>query len=149
MDFLRGIEPYQRITPTPRAFLIFAPLPASKEAAGGVGAAGSLGFVGRLLALSFRVRPRLLSEAKGWRLSVIADASAPFARPGGRELQEREKGTGPWAMSPETEEKDRPIDPMSGIEFVRERARSGVEPNGQADGRQPFMPQECLTTPAF
>jgi hypothetical protein len=29
------------------------------------------------------------------------------------------------------------------------QARTGFGPNGQTDGRQPFMPQEYLTTPAF
>jgi hypothetical protein len=48
----------------------------------------------------------------------------------------------------ERREKDRPIDPTSGKKFARKRARSGVEPR-QADGRQPFMPQEYLTTPVF
>jgi hypothetical protein len=38
-------------------------------------------------------------------------------------------------------EKDRPIDPMSGKKFARKRARTGFEPLGIADGRQPFMPR--------
>jgi hypothetical protein len=44
-------------------------------------------------------------------------------------------------MSPRTGDKDRPIDPMSGTEFARKRARTGFEPIGKADGRQPFMPR--------
>ena len=51
---------------------------------------------------------------------MIADARAPFARPSGRELQEREKGTAP-STDPARKsgdrdllDKDRPIDPMSG-----------------------------------
>ena len=44
-------------------------------------------------------------------------------------------------MSPRTAEKDRAIDPLSGKKFARKRARTGFEPNGQADGRQPFMPR--------
>jgi hypothetical protein len=63
---------------------------------------------------------------------MIADAGRRFARPGGRELQEREKRTpripGHAPGIGDLAEKDRPIDPMSGIEFARKRARTGFEP---------------------
>jgi hypothetical protein len=54
-------------------------------------------------------------------------------------------GTGTW--DPRKRQADR-----SDVrqEYARlKRPRTGFEPNGQADGRQPFMPQEYLTTPAF
>ena len=46
-------------------------------------------------------------------------------------------------------EKDRPIDPTSGKKFARKRARTGFEPLGVADGRQPSLPQEYPRMPAF
>ncbi len=46
-------------------------------------------------------------------------------------------------------EKDRPIDPMSGKNSPASPSPNRFLANGQADGRQPFMPQEYLTTPAF
>jgi hypothetical protein len=91
-DFLRRIEPYQGLTPTPRAFFLLAPLPASNEATGRRDAARSHGFECRFLGLHFEFVLAFSSEVKGWRLFMIADARALFARPGGRELQEREKG---------------------------------------------------------
>ena len=83
---------------------------------------------------------------KGWRRFTIADAWAPLPDLAAAEPDEREKGTpastdpGTCARDRDLAEKDRPIDPMSGKKFVRKRARTGFEPNGQADGRQPFMP---------
>jgi hypothetical protein len=54
---------------------------------------------------------------------MIADARAPFVRLGGRGADEREKGTPrSGSKSPrDLAEKDRPIDPMSGMEFARKR----------------------------
>jgi hypothetical protein len=40
-------------------------------------------------------------------------------------------------MSPRTEEKDRPIDPMSGKKFARKRARTGFEPLDKRTGASP------------
>ena len=91
------------------------------------------------------------SKVKGWRLFMIADARASFRptrRP--RSLMNARKGN-PASTEQKPRgptEKDRPIDPTSGKNSpaspspIRRRAR-------QADGRQPFMPQEYLTTPAF
>ena len=46
-------------------------------------------------------------------------------------------------------EKDRPIDPTSGKNSPASKEPEPVSEPIQADGRQPFMPQEYLTTPAF
>jgi hypothetical protein len=46
-------------------------------------------------------------------------------------------------------EKDRPIDPMSGKNTSAEKSPIRGQAFESADGRQPFMPLECLTTPAF
>jgi hypothetical protein len=72
---------------------------------------------------------------------MIADARAPFARPGGRGADERRREPGPWTMSPRTEDKDRPIDPMSGNKFARKRPEpvSGFGNSGRA--QKPFMPR--------
>jgi hypothetical protein len=91
--------------------------------------------------------PSLRSRTVGRRLSDSAAA----------EPDEREKRK-PGSMAP------RAMGPGTGSGTSRKKAgqsirrparirplhqaRSGVEP-WQADGRQPFMPQECLTTPAF
>ena len=60
----------------------------------------------------------------------------------------RSPGYGPGDLGPA--DKDRPIDPTSGKNYVRlNKARTGFEPNGQADGRQPFMPANVSRTPVF
>jgi hypothetical protein len=65
----------------------------------------------------------LMKRVKGWRLFHDRGRTGALCPTGGRKLQEREKGTGvPWTMSPRTGDKDRPIDPMSGMEFVRKRS---------------------------
>jgi hypothetical protein len=86
----------------------------------------------------------LFKQEKGWRhfdrgRRLCQTLDAISVRLGAREPHCAKKGTlqGPKARGPG---KDRPIDPMSGMEFARLNARSGVEPLGMADGRQPFMP---------
>ena len=119
LDLLRRIEPYQGITPTPRAFFIFAPLPASKEATGGVGAAGSPGF--SVVSLVFISSSSSLFE-RGEGLAPFSyrgRSGAVSVRPRRpRSLVARKGIPGsmdPRVMSPGTAaEKDRPIDPMSG-----------------------------------
>jgi hypothetical protein len=99
----------------------------------------------------------LLKQEKGWRrfydrgrfrrrLSGSAAASRKGEKKGAvarriPRVMSPGRGRGPA-------EKDRPIDPTSGKKFARKRARSGFEP-WQADGRQPFVPEDYLTTPAF
>jgi hypothetical protein len=96
----------------------------------------------------------LIEQVKGWRRFMVADGvlvgrvGAVSARPQGPRSLVAPEGESrrpriPGFMSPGTEDprKDRPIDPMCGKNYVRlKRARSRFEPNGQADGRQPFMP---------
>jgi hypothetical protein len=53
-------------------------------------------------------------------------------------------------MGPVASRKRQRFDPMSGINLrPLQEARSGVGSFAAADGRQPFMPQEYLTNPAF
>ena len=45
---------------------------------------------------------------------------------------------------------DRAIDPMSGKNYVRfETSPVRFRALGHADGRQPFMPRDCLTNPCL
>ena len=151
MDFLRRIEPYQGLTPTPRAFFYFC---AASRLKRGHGAASARPVCAGSCVVpwsSFRVPLAISSEVKGWRLFLIADARALPSDPGGRgasPMRKREPGVcGP--KSPRTRDKDRLIDPMSGIEFARKRARTGFEPLRIANGRQPFMPLRVSHDPCL
>ena len=80
------------------------------------------------------------------RLSDWA-AAEPHCEKGSLSVHGACPGYGPGTG---TRGKDRAIDPMSGNNMTASyRARTGFGPLGVADGRQPFMPQECLTMPAF
>jgi hypothetical protein len=79
----------------PRAFFLFAPLPASKEATGRVGAARSPGFQCRFLGLHFEFVLAFSTEVKGWRLFLIADAWALPSDPGGCSRRARENAFHP------------------------------------------------------
>ena len=147
LDFLRRIEPYQGITPTPRAFFYFC---AASRLEGGHGAASALpvrmGFMCRFLGLHFEFLLAFSSEVKGWRRfhdrgrlgAVLSDLAAA-------EPDEREKGTrrpripGACPGRDLRKKTGRSIRCPARIRPLK-RARTGFEPNGQADGRQPFMP---------
>jgi hypothetical protein len=62
--------------PDPKAFFLFARLPASKVAAGGVGPARSPGFQYRFFGLHFEFVLAFSNEVKSWHLFMIADARA-------------------------------------------------------------------------
>ena len=94
LDFLRRIEPYQGFTPTPRAFFSLCAASGLEGGDGAIGAARSAGFQCRFLGL--HLESLWPFERARWRAGaffMIADAQASFARPSGRELQEREKET--------------------------------------------------------
>ena len=156
MDFLRRIEPYQRLTPTPRAFFYFC---APSRLKRGRGAASALPVrMGSCVSLVFVSGPPVLSsKRRAGAIFKIADARAPFpSDPGGRGasfMRKREPGVrGPIPGSQPgtgTRDKDRLIDPMSGIEFARKRARTGFEPLRIANGRQPFMPLRVSHDPCL
>ena len=113
--FLRRIEPFQRLTPTPNRIFSFwsrFPLKCRGRVRRRVFAAG-------LVVGSFGLRFRFLrpfKQVKGWRRFMIADALSvicPTRRPRSRRARKGE----PWrprAKGPRTREKDRPIDPTSG-----------------------------------
>jgi hypothetical protein len=88
---------------------------------------------------SFRVRPCLFKRGEGLapfhdrgRLGVVC----PTRRP---PPDEREKGTRARGLGPRGKRQADQSDVRQ--EFARKRARSGFEPLGIADGRQPFMPR--------
>jgi hypothetical protein len=100
----------------------------------------------------------LLKQVKGWRHFTVAGgpsrggASAPFPsdlRAAGP--HEREKGNLPFGPKPEERGKDRAIDPTSGQKMrpLKIKSPNRFRALGQADGRQPFMPRDYLTIPAF
>ena len=123
-DFLCRIEPFQGLAPTPRAFFISC---AASRLEGGHGRRRRCLFawVRSVSWSSFRVRPCLSSEVKGWRLFHDRGRSGVFVRLGGRGADEREKGTprstDPRGRDRDLAEKGRPIDPMSGKKFARKR----------------------------
>ncbi len=137
-------------------FVIFGPIPASNAAAMQA-LRVRLGLF--VLRSSFSVPPIFFKQVKGWRLlrsrmASLWDAWARFpsdlsaAEPRcakrGIPASTDPRGYEPGDRGPA--DKDRPIDPMCGKNSPASiRARSRFEPNGQADGRQPFMPQDYLT----
>ncbi len=134
----------------PGAFFLFAPLPALKEPTGPRQrrpfARVSVSFPWS----SFRGPLACSNEVKGWRLFLIADARAPVpSDPGGRRASLREKENPSTGQRPEDPrmKTGRSIRCPARIRPPRQ-ARTGFGPNGQADERQPFMPQEYLTIPA-
>ena len=150
LDFLCRIELYQGVTPTPMAFFFScAPIPPQRRPRGSVDAAVrpclSFFFVfiwGPPVSRS-KCSPVLKSRTRGRPFR-------PTRRP--RRLISTKKGIlafpNPRVMNRGTRGKNRPIDPMARIRLLHKKPEPVFEP-WQADGRQPFMPQEYLTTPAF
>ena len=150
LDFLRRIEPYQGITPTPRALFSFC---AASRLKGGNGRRRRCPFARVRVSFpwsSFRVRPAFSSEVKGWRLFMIADARASFVRLGGRGADEREKGTrGPRIQRTGTSRKKtgRSIRCPARIRPLQ-KSPNRFRAFGKRTGASPSC-RECLTTPAF
>ena len=103
--------------------------------------------VRRSLSYSIWVPLAFSSEVKGWRRFAIADARASFVPLGGRGVDEREKETPASAGR-------RPRPRMKTGRSIRRRSNSPASPspirrraNGQADGRQPFMPSRVSHDP--
>jgi hypothetical protein len=151
LDFLRRMERYQGLTPTPKALFLHG---AASRLEGNDGApSGPLVRLGScVVSLVFiSSSSSLFERGEGLTPFPIAGARAPFRpTPAAAEPRCAKKGTALHsAKAPEPAEKDRPIDPMSGIEFVRERARSGVEPLDKRTGASPSCLKSISRIPAF
>ena len=147
MDFLRGNEPFQGVTPTPRVFFHFLrPFPPLKgpRAAWAPRVRIDL-YVVSLVFISSS--SGLSSEVKGWRLFMIADAWASFVRLAAAEpMSAKREPQGP--RIPGSMPGDQDLRTKTGRSIrcparnsPAKRARTGFEPLGIADGRQPFMPR--------
>jgi hypothetical protein len=129
----------------PRLLFFLGRLSGLKGAAAAWATPVGFGYLSLLLS-SFRFL-RFLKQVKGWRLFDRGRLGAicPTCRP--RALL-REKGN-PGSTGPRAHGRRQGDRSDVRQEYVRLKgARSGLEPLA-ADGRQPFMPYECLTMPAF
>jgi hypothetical protein len=155
LAFLRFFKDLRHAT---RSICIFRPIPASNAAAMQA-LRVRLGLFDPSVFVS--VPPIFCKQVKGWRrflrsrMASLRDAWARFPPDlSAAELRCARRGIPASAvprvrvMSPETEDPrkktGRSIRCAARIRPL-ERARSRFEPHGQADGRQPFMPQEYLT----
>ena len=129
-------EPFQGLTPTPGAFFVFEPLPAS----GGHGRRWCCPFACLSVSLVFVSRSSgLFEQGEGLAPFLTADAWASFVRLVGRGADEREEGTGVHgAKAPGAAEKTgRSIRRPARIHPFHQEPEP-VSSLGQADGRQPF-----------
>ena len=140
LSLIKGL----RRPPTPRAFFYFCAPSRLKRGRGAASALPVCGVVVSSVFISssaghfergeglapFSYRGRSGASVRPWRPRSLAHAKKGTWRP----------RTNPRVKPEDRGDKDRLIDPMSGIEFARKRARTGFEPLRIADGRQPFMP---------
>jgi hypothetical protein len=112
----------------------------------------------RVFAPRFHRRPSVFvsvplafsSEVKGWRLFLSRTLGAPFVRPWRPQSPITRKGNRrPQRKSTGTRGKRQANRSDVGHRIRPQKARTGFEPDGQADGAPALHASRYLTTPAF